>query len=101
MNASRIELEGPANLIAVPPNQTAPLLGLVADVELETAPNLPRDHPSWMRDALAVSARARALIASLRPVVIRVLTFWDHHVRSIVVGGRTLGVDPSGSYRLD
>ncbi|MDQ6932384.1 MAG: hypothetical protein M3160_04315 [Candidatus Eremiobacteraeota bacterium] len=101
MNASRIDIEGPKSLVAVPPNQTAPLVGLVADVELETAPNLPRDHPSWMRDALAVSARARALIASLRPVIIRVLTFWDHHVRSITVGGRTLGVDASGSYRLD
>ncbi|MBC5829799.1 MAG: hypothetical protein GIW98_06355 [Candidatus Eremiobacteraeota bacterium] len=101
MNASVVEVEGPASLIAVPSHQTAPLFGLVADAELETAPSLPRDHPSWMRDALAVSARARALIASLRPVLIRVLTFWDHHVRTITIGGRTLGVDPSGSYRLD
>lgn len=101
MNASRLELEGAANLLPVPANQTAPLLGLVADVELETVPNLPRDHPSWMRDAFAVSARARALLASLRPLIIRVLTFWDHHVRSITIGGRNLGVDASGSYRLD
>jgi len=77
-----------------------PVLPFVPDDELETPP-LPREHPRWVKDALAVSQRARQLIARLPPVLVRVLTFWDHHVRGIVVGGRELSVDISGSYRLD
>jgi hypothetical protein len=77
-----------------------PVLPFVPDDELETPP-LPREHPKWVKDALAVSQRARQLIARLPPVLVRVLTFWDHHVRGIVVGGRELSVDISGSYRLD
>lgn len=61
---------------------------------------LPSDHPAWQRDMLAVSARARALIAALKPIVVRALTFWDHHVREVAIGPRTLGLDASGSYRL-
>ena len=72
----------------------------VPDVELET-PLLPRDHPAWMRDAVAVSARAREWVHKLKPVALRILTFWDHTVRSITVMGRALSVDGSGSYRLD
>ena len=71
----------------------------VPDGEIET-PFLPRDHPPWMRDAVAVSARARQWIEKLKPIAIRVLTFWDHTVRSITVMGRKLHVDPSGCYRL-
>ena len=74
--------------------------GAMPDVELE-APFLPRDHPAWMRDAVALSMRARELLAKLKPVAIRVLTFWDHAVRSLSVAGRRLSVDGSGSYRLD
>lgn len=76
------------------------ILPLVADDELETPP-LPREHPKWVKDALAVSQRARRLIAALKPVVIQVLTFWDHHVRGVSIGGRELSVDVSGSYRLE
>lgn len=73
---------------------------LLPDCETET-PLLPRDHPAWMRDAIAISARAREWLAKLRPVLVRVLTFWDHAIRSINVSGRMLTVDASGSYRLD
>ncbi|MDQ6931506.1 MAG: hypothetical protein M3126_12660, partial [Candidatus Eremiobacteraeota bacterium] len=52
----------------------------VADVEIET-PILPRDHPPWMRDTIAVSVRARELLARIKPLAVRVLTFWDHTVR--------------------
>ena len=69
----------------------------VADVELPAT--LPRDHPAWQRDMLAVSARVRAALANMRPAVVRVLTFWDHVVRSVSVGGRRVEVDPSGCYR--
>lgn len=70
----------------------------VAEAELETA-LLPHDHPRWVKDAVAVSQRARELIAKLRPVVINVLAFWDHRLRSIMVGDRRVEVDPSGCYR--
>jgi hypothetical protein len=77
-----------------------PVLALVPDDELETPP-LPREHPRWVKDALAVSQRARQLLARLRPVAVRVLTFWDHHVRSLNIAGRELSVDVSGCYRLE
>lgn len=77
-----------------------PVLPLISEDELETPP-LPREHPKWVRDAVAVSQRARALILRLRPIIVRVLTFWDHSVRSVLVGGRRLDIDASGSYRLE
>ena len=70
---------------------------LQPDDELET-PILPREHPRWVRDALAVSSRARRLFANLRPAAASVLGFWDHPARAVTIGGRTLGVDSSGSY---
>jgi hypothetical protein len=72
-----------------------------ADVDApDLAPSLPNDHPSWQRDVVSISTRARAVIAALRPVVIRVRSFWDHRVSEIRIGSLTLGVDASGSYRL-
>lgn len=76
------------------------VLPLLPEDELETPP-LPREHPKWVKDALAVSQRARQIIAGLKPVVIRVLTFWDHRVRGVTVAGRELSVDVSGSYRIE
>ena len=76
------------------------ILPLVPEDELETPP-LPREHPKWVKDAVAVSQRARQIIGRLRPVLVRVLGFWDHHARAIVIGGRELSVDISGSYRMD
>lgn len=73
---------------------------VVAEAELETA-LLPHDHPRWVKDAVAVSQRARDLIARLRPVALRVLCYWDHRLRSIVVGGTCVTVDPSGCYRIN
>jgi sugar phosphate isomerase/epimerase len=61
---------------------------------------LPRDHPAWIKDAVAVSRAAREIVARLRPVAVRVFTFWDHRLRSIVAGGCRVHVDASGSYRL-
>lgn len=89
---------GPA--LYLPAAGAAAVLPLVPDDELET-PALPREHPKWVRDALAVSHRARHLVAQLRPVVVRVLTFWDHRVRSLAVGDRQIAVDASGSYRVE
>jgi len=84
-----------------PPALFATAIGApFAEVEVDAAPSLPGGHPTWQRDVLAVSARVRAIVAALRPVVVRVLTFWDHVVRSINIGSRRIEVDPSGSYRL-
>lgn len=69
-------------------------------VDAEPTASLPRDHPAWQRDVLAVSSRVRMLLAGLRPVVVRVLTFWDHLVRGISVGERYVEIDPSGCYRV-
>jgi hypothetical protein len=71
----------------------------IAEPGLDVPASLPRDHPAWQRDVLAVSARVRAILARIRPVAVRVLTFWDHAVRRVSVGGRYLEVDPSGCYR--
>ena len=71
-----------------------------ADRAQERSPALPRDHPAWQRDVISVSARAREIVARLRPLAIRALTFWDHVRRSTAIAGRTLEIDPSGSYRL-
>jgi len=84
----------------VPAGAPRAILPLVPDDELETPP-LPREHPKWVKDALAVSQRARALIARIKPLMVKVLTFWDHHARSATIGGRELTVDVSGSYRLE
>ncbi len=62
---------------------------------------LPHDHPAWMRDTLSISQRTRALLARLKPVALKVIAYWEHRVRSIVVGEGRLSVDASGSYRLD
>jgi hypothetical protein len=62
---------------------------------------LPRDHPKWARDAVTLSQRARETIARLRPVVVKILTFWDHRVRSAFIAGRRVCIDPSGSYRIE
>jgi hypothetical protein len=77
------------------------IAGVRADVdEPDLAPSLPSDHPSWQRDVLSISTRARALIATLRPLVVNVLSFWDHRLGDIAIGARTFGVDQSGCYRL-
>ena len=77
-----------------------PAVTALAETDLD-AGQLPNDHPRWVRDAVAISRAARDLVARLRPIVIGVLTIWDHGVRCIAVGGRRVGVDASGSYRIE
>ncbi len=88
-------LEPPTLSIAPPAIAFVP----VADDGFDAPASLPRDHPAWQRDVLAVSARVRAIVARMRPVALRVLTFWDHTVRRAIVGGRAVEIDPSGCYR--
>ena len=77
----------------------APAL-LPIDAEAAGMPELPSDHPQWQRDVVSISSRARALIAVAVPVVVRALTYWDHRIREVVFGSRTLSVDPAGCYRF-
>jgi len=96
----RIDPDASPSLLTPALSGSAPVLPLLPEDELETPP-LPREHPKWVKDAVAVSHRARQIIAQLRPVIIRVLTFWDHHIRGITINDRNLSIDASGSYRLD
>jgi hypothetical protein len=89
-------VESPA-LAGIVPSPGPVQLG---NIETEPTSSLPRDHPTWQRDVLAVSARVRATLAGLRPLAIRVLSFWDHVTRVISIGSRSVEIDPSGSYRL-
>ena len=89
-----------AGRLALPTEALDPVVPAVAESDLETT-GLPPDHPGWVRDAIALSARARSLVARLRPIVVAVVSLWDHRFRSIIVGGRRVSVDPSGSYRAD
>ena len=40
------------------------------------------------------------MIANVVPVVVRTLAYWDHRIREIAFGSRTLSVDPAGCYRF-
>jgi hypothetical protein len=72
-----------------------------AELAHERQHRLPRDHPRRPADAISIGARARAFVATLRPLVVRIVTFWDHRVRTCTIGVRRLTVDASGSYRLE
>jgi hypothetical protein len=87
------------NALQVAVTGPEPVVAAITDERDVT--DLPREHPHWVRDAVALSRRARALVARLRPAVFRVLSFWDHRVRSIAVGDRRLRIDASGSYTID
>ena len=97
---ARIDLDLSSFPYAPPATGSGAIAAMLPEDELETPP-LPREHPKWVRDASAISQRARALLARMKPVVVRVLTFWDHRSHSIAIGLRRLGVDSSGSYRLE
>ena len=98
----RVELEekAPAVALRIGAAPAEAIVPSVADTELETA-LLPNDQPRWVKDAVAVSQRARELIAKLRPAAVRVLSFWDHRIRSTVVAGRRVQIDASGCYRTE
>jgi len=86
------------------PAELAPValgpLAIAPDADIEV-PSLPRDLPQWARDAVAISQRAREMLAALKPAVVRVLTFWDHRIRNAFVAGNRLTIDASGSYRIE
>jgi len=59
---------------------------------------LPAGHPPWTRDVAALTRRARAALAELPRVVIRVMGFWEHPRREALVDGRRVTVDAAGTY---
>jgi hypothetical protein len=87
----------PGAILALQPPIALPL---VVDADAAGDARLPADHPAWQRDVLSISSRARAIIATIVPTVVRTLSYWDHRAREIVLGQRTLAVDPAGCYRL-
>jgi hypothetical protein len=97
----RIELDDPGAALPlhVGASRSEAVVPVVAEAELETA-LLPNDQPRWVKDAVAVSQRARDLIAKLRPAAVHVLSFWDHRIRAIVVGDYRVAIDASGCYRI-
>lgn len=81
------------------PLAVAPALPPI-DADATGMPELPAEHPRWQTDVVSISARARAVIASILPTVVRAYSYWDHHIREVAFGPRTLAVDPAGCYRL-
>lgn len=98
MNETRPALIG-IDAGAVAPLPPAPVLPPI-DPEASGLPQLPADHPQWQRDVISLSSRARAAVASIAPAVVRTLSYWDHRLRAVAFGARTLAVDPAGCYRL-
>ena len=86
------------------PSPLPPTIAPIAygnDLDGDFGNRLPSDHPAWSKDVVSLSQRFRAILAQCKPLAVRVLTFWDHHVRTIVVAGKRLMVDASGSYRME
>ena len=98
----RVEAEEPSSAIGatVAARASEPVVPALAEADVD-AGQLPNDHPPWVRDAVAISRAARDLVARLTPIVVRVLTIWDHAVRCIAVAGHRVGIDASGSYRIE
>jgi hypothetical protein len=95
-----VETDESLGLAAASEAYAEPIVPAAENLDLGSD-SLPHEHPKWVKDSLAVSQRARQLIARLRPVAIRILTFWDHRIRSAFIGGLHVHIDPSGSYRID
>jgi hypothetical protein len=93
---STYALVDPSLVLPLPPASTP----IVIDPDAAGDARLPADHPQWQRDVLSISSRTRALVANLVPAVVRTFSYWDHRVRELVLGTRTLAVDPAGCYRL-
>lgn len=101
---TRLEPQGvsPNALELTPTALATPLVPpVMLDADIELGSRLPGDHPAWARDRLSLSHRARMLVAGVVTAAVRTVNAWDHRVRAILIGQRTLCVDGSGSYRLD
>jgi len=74
----------------------------LADLAGERQEQLPRDYPRAPGDTIALSTQAREIAAGpgayppAHPAGVG-----DHATRSVPIGPRQIGVDASGSYKLD
>jgi hypothetical protein len=96
----RAEIDENPTALSLGVLQPNPVVTAVTDADTDTG-LLPGDHPRWVSDAVAVSKAAREIAVKLRPVLIAVRSFWDHRLHRIVIAGRRVGIDASGSYRLE
>ena len=74
----------------------------LADLASERQEQLPSDHPKQPGDTIALSTQAREIEAgpgSMPPA--QPASAGDHAARSAPVGNRQIGIDASGSYKLD
>jgi hypothetical protein len=73
----------------------------LADLAGERQEHLPPDHPRQPGDTISLSAQAGKSQSgeSLPPE--QPMSFWDHDAKSAPAGARQIGVDASGSYKLD
>ena len=97
MNARALDAQSAA--LASSTIAAAPLGSAVVDDEEYVRPATLREQPAWVRDAVLLSTRARALLERVRVVLVAVLNYWDHEGRHISIGGTQLHIDASGSYR--
>ncbi|HEY1728014.1 MAG TPA: hypothetical protein VGG22_06560 [Candidatus Baltobacteraceae bacterium] len=74
----------------------------LADLASEKQDRLPRDYPRQPGDTIALSTQAfRSQEDPSSNPLAPPAGFWDHSTRSAPVGDRQIGVDASGSYKLD
>ena len=97
----RIELEQtpPALSARLEAGRSEAVVPAVAQADLETALRRTTIR-AGLRTRLPCRSGRGSLSHKLRPVIVRVLSFWDHRIRSIMVGNRCVQVDPSGCYRV-
>ncbi len=74
----------------------------LADLASERKENLPRDYPRQPGDTIALSTQAREIEAGpAKYPPAQPVSAGDHSTRSAPIGARQIGVDASGSYKLD
>ena len=74
----------------------------LADLASEKQERLPRDHPRQPGDTIALSTQAfRSPEDPAGTPTAPPAGFWDHSTKSAPIGDRKIGIDASGSYKLE
>lgn len=72
-----------------------------ADLASEKQDRLPADHPRQPGDSIALSTQALRGESGASTPPGQPMSFWDHDTKNAPVGARQIGLDASGSYKLD
>lgn len=73
-----------------------------ARVNAQPGVDISSDFPAWALDAVVPSERFRLVLTALRPILLRVLRYWDQRVRRLTLrDGRAIIVADSGCYRVE